>query len=336
MSNQAKETIYLSFGTFANHLTTHFFNEQESYFDYSLTSSEQAHQGQKVSDLIDHDVSFKEGYSEITRAPTYLPRALLFDTQLEFGALRRLNRLYDETYDVADEEDEQGAGMADQLGAQLWGNGNAQVLHTAKSIGKSSYQRKFDAEEMGEDYLDEEEQDIDEDLPALASDSTKAQGESSSKGLASTVASKVWRSHSSKRGYRFWSDYLRVHYHPRSLFTASCNAFGGTAACRSMMGQTAAEAGEEDEGEGDEEDEGIRLEGFDLGYALGKEMEREKDIMDENIRWFAEDCDLLQVISNAALLGPGASLTHAFLRASLSHPTSTTGSPASPTATAKS
>jgi hypothetical protein len=48
-----KEIIYIQAGNTSNHVGTHFWNAQQSYFDYS---------GDKEV-LVDHDVSFREGVS---------------------------------------------------------------------------------------------------------------------------------------------------------------------------------------------------------------------------------------------------------------------------------
>jgi hypothetical protein len=48
-----KEIIYIQAGNISNHVGTHFWNAQQSYFDYS---------GDKEV-LVDHDVSFREGVS---------------------------------------------------------------------------------------------------------------------------------------------------------------------------------------------------------------------------------------------------------------------------------
>lgn len=79
-----KEVVHLSFGTAANHVSTHFWNAQESYMEYGASSS---------APLVDHDVSFREGLG-VDGAPTYTPRALLFDVRQEFGTLRARNALY--------------------------------------------------------------------------------------------------------------------------------------------------------------------------------------------------------------------------------------------------
>ncbi len=48
-----KEIIYIQAGNISNHVGTHFWNTQQSYFTYS--------EGEEV--FVDHDVSFREGVS---------------------------------------------------------------------------------------------------------------------------------------------------------------------------------------------------------------------------------------------------------------------------------
>ena len=63
-----------------------------------------------------------------------------------------------------------------------------------------------------------------------------------------------------------------------------------------MRGSTAADAEEDTQDEANTEaSPAIPMEGFDTGYAAAREIERSMDVMDENVRWHAEDSDLLQV-----------------------------------------
>ncbi len=309
-ASHAKEIIYLSFGPYANHLTTHFFNQQESYFDYgtaaaaaaAASSSANGSQAKAPPSWIDHDTSFREGYSQTTRSATYTPRALLFDTRDEFGALRRHAGLY--SYDDDEEDvDETGEVGGGEYGG--WTEGPAQVLRTAQKVRRSRFQQRLDAEELGEELDDSdagssaEDEEDDERRRRPSESTTDATTAPSAGASASTAKNDVAKARSKRiKGYRFWSDYLRVHYHPRSLLTVSASSLAGsTGACRPMRGAVPSSASDSDE-ESDEEAEegqaGVRLEGFDLGYSIAKEMEREQEVLDENLRWLAEDSDLLQ------------------------------------------
>lgn len=46
-----KEIIYIQAGNFANHVGSHFWNAQESYFTYR----------EGTDSIVDHDISFREG-----------------------------------------------------------------------------------------------------------------------------------------------------------------------------------------------------------------------------------------------------------------------------------
>ncbi|KAI9465930.1 tubulin nucleotide-binding domain-like protein [Lactarius psammicola] len=80
-----KEIIYIQAGNLSNHIGTHFWNAQQSYFTYK--------EGDEV--LVDHDVSFREGVSP-RGEPTYCPRLLQFDRKANFGSLSRATGLYAE------------------------------------------------------------------------------------------------------------------------------------------------------------------------------------------------------------------------------------------------
>ncbi|KAI9441461.1 tubulin nucleotide-binding domain-like protein [Lactarius indigo] len=80
-----KEIIYIQAGNISNHIGTHFWNAQQSYFTYK--------EGEEV--LIDNDVSFREGVSP-RGEPTYCPRLLQFDRKANFGSLSGAMGLYAE------------------------------------------------------------------------------------------------------------------------------------------------------------------------------------------------------------------------------------------------
>jgi hypothetical protein len=73
-----RETIHLTLGGPSNHLSTHFFNAQESYFTYPPAPPSK----------VDHDILFRPGLSP-TGTDTFTPRAVIYDVREGFGALRR-------------------------------------------------------------------------------------------------------------------------------------------------------------------------------------------------------------------------------------------------------
>lgn len=90
-SMRPQETVSLSLGAAANAASMHFWNAQQSYFDFRANAP---------PPLIEHDVSFRAGQGT-DGLETYTPRALLFDVRSEFGAMARVNELYA----TEDEED---------------------------------------------------------------------------------------------------------------------------------------------------------------------------------------------------------------------------------------
>ncbi|KAK9352876.1 Misato segment II tubulin-like domain-containing protein [Lipomyces doorenjongii] len=79
-----REILHLSFSTTANHLSTHFFNAQESYFTYD----------DKIS-LVDHNVTFRSGLAADGSTETFTPRCLLWDLKGGYGSLMKYNSLYE-------------------------------------------------------------------------------------------------------------------------------------------------------------------------------------------------------------------------------------------------
>ncbi|KAI0085539.1 Misato segment II tubulin-like domain-containing protein [Irpex rosettiformis] len=92
-----KEIIYIQAGQFANHIGTHFWNAQQSYFTYGTDAEEP---------IVDHDVSFREGLNS-SRESTFSPRLLLFDRKSNFG---RVGDLYGPDVEEADEITESWEG----------------------------------------------------------------------------------------------------------------------------------------------------------------------------------------------------------------------------------
>ena len=145
-----KEIIYLSFGSFSNHISTHFWNQQQSYFTYdssdlpsgSTSRDRDTAQNNDDEPLIDHDVSFQAGQT-LSGQDTYNPRTIIFETEQEFGALSKLNALYESF--PSDSGDRNVA--LDSL--QSWGV-EAEVI-AAERVGTSKYQRRLELEDQGLD-----------------------------------------------------------------------------------------------------------------------------------------------------------------------------------------
>jgi hypothetical protein len=63
------EILYIQAGNLSNHIGTHFWNAQESYFTYD-TNPSRAEEEEAEPELVEHDRSFREGRSLNVR---YLP-----------------------------------------------------------------------------------------------------------------------------------------------------------------------------------------------------------------------------------------------------------------------
>jgi len=78
------EIVTIGVGEQANHIGSHFWNTQESYFTYD--SNDQ-------TPSVNHDVNFRQGIAP-DGSDTYLPRTLIYDYKDSFGTLRSDNGLY--------------------------------------------------------------------------------------------------------------------------------------------------------------------------------------------------------------------------------------------------
>jgi hypothetical protein len=260
-----KEIIHLSFGSFANHISTHFWNQQQSYFTYDQVDD--AHAGPSGSTsrrtdedepLVDHDVSFQAGQT-LSGHDTYNPRAVIFEIEQEFGALAKLNALYDSF--PPDSTDRNVA--LDSL--QSWG-AEAQVI-ASQRIRKSAYQRRLELEDQGID-------------PGSSDDEAEARGADGEHAAATPPRAKQRRKQS--RMHRFWSDYSRTYFHAKSLVSV-----GGELTAPMLGSYNSAESPEANDGR-------VRFETFSQGAAHFDELEKRSEVLDTNLRWFAEDADLLQ------------------------------------------
>lgn len=92
------EILTLQFGHRANHVCTHFWNAQESYFTYSSpsagggadgASSQQDLQQHREDDIspVDHDIHWRAGIGAAGE-DTYTPRALIYDLKGGFGGMK--------------------------------------------------------------------------------------------------------------------------------------------------------------------------------------------------------------------------------------------------------
>ncbi|KAJ6439995.1 phosducin [Purpureocillium lavendulum] len=186
------EIITLQLGNLSNYTATHFWNAQESYFTY----------GDQQQSPVNHDVHWRAGVGH-DGAETFLPRTVIYDLKGGFGALRKINPLYDATLE---------SGRA--------------TVQKQDAVSPSAYQTSLDAGEQQQP-----------------------------RPTASSV--------------RYWSDFSRAYFHPRSLVQLYDFELDST----------------------------IRpFERFGTGAELFSSLDKEHDVVDRDWRPFAEECDLMQGI----------------------------------------
>jgi len=136
-----KEIIHLSLGTYSNHISTHFWNQQQSYFDYSddpqgLNADQE---DTRPVPLVDHDVSFRAGIG-YNGVETYTPRALIFDTLDQMGGLKRINDLYQNLHHLSHASNGDGNGDYDFIQSSLQDGLNTWLVsfesHDWKLLGR--------------------------------------------------------------------------------------------------------------------------------------------------------------------------------------------------------
>ncbi|OCK74685.1 tubulin nucleotide-binding domain-like protein [Lepidopterella palustris CBS 459.81] len=192
------EIVTLQFGQQSNYLGTHFWNAQESYFTYPPSPPSP----------INHDIHFRPGIAP-DGTDTFTPRALIYDLKGAFGALRKINALYE----VSDPPSGTGHGIWPTL----------PTPHHLPPIPPSPYQTALDA--------------------ALSPPPLTPY----------TV--------------RYWSDYSRVFFHPKSLQQLPEFSVG---------------------------DQLRPFEQWDVGADLFATMDADVDLLDRDLRPFVEECDGLQ------------------------------------------
>ncbi|KAI4254702.1 MAG: hypothetical protein LQ352_002938 [Teloschistes flavicans] len=193
------EILTLQLGHRANYLATHFWNTQESYFQYDATDD---------PSTVDHDIHFRPGQGP-TGEDTYTPRTVIYDLKGGFGGLRKWGGLYDQGDIEGDLEN-------------LW-DGSA-VKQKDKPIPQSEHQKALDG------GLDQP-------------------------------------SRLSTQSVRYWSDYTRVFYHPRSIVHINDYELGSTI---------------------------MPFEKWASGEELFGKLDKDRDLLDRDIRPWAEECDQLQ------------------------------------------
>ncbi|CED85323.1 Members of tubulin/FtsZ family [Phaffia rhodozyma] len=227
---------------------------------WNIRESLFAYTDQDVDHGVAHDVDWRQGLGR-QNEETYMPRLIACDLKENFGALPNINALYGTT-DGDEDEDGLTDGPAEKL----------QRLQTAPPIPPSAYQTFLESDQPDPTYEtdndDEADNDNDDKLPQPPR-------------LTET---------------RFWSDFNRVYYHPRTLHPLPPQFLGSSAVSASVSGFTSWETG-----------------------SLAWSAVKTDSHMEDDFRLFAEEADLLQgvqlCVDMSTGFGPiGAGVVEEFIK----------------------
>lgn len=268
----AKEVVHLTLGTFSQHISTHFFNQQSSHFQYGDKRSED---GGKDDLLLDPNVDFQAGIGSRRNEETFFPREVLVGFKEDMGTGW-------DAYSVTLEEEDEGSetnlqedddvvlrpSSAVNEGLHAWPR-PAELLHTSS---KGVVERKVR-------YADSYDEEGELSASDSEGESTLATSKASSPQESSRMPSSVPKRRARATRYRTPASYAANPHHPRSLCPLPrLYGSGFLAPMGSMVNADGANP----------------FSSFEMGMTLAKEMERESSLAEDNIRWFAEDSDSLQ------------------------------------------
>ncbi|CAI5691296.1 unnamed protein product [Oreochromis niloticus] len=229
MSSLCREVITLQLGHYSNFAGTHWWNLQ----DASLSYDPETPPGEIQSDVV-----FREGQT-LGGHVTYTPRLIAMDLKGSLRTLRQEGSLYDAGKDTS---------------AVTW-DGSI-MMHEQSPPAKNSFLEDLDKLDKGE-------------MLAEAYFPSSAQPQCSAGSLSvDTVNShlaRVQKSYRLEGSVKVWSDFLRIHLHPRTI---------------SVIHQY------------NHDGEAHRLEAFGQGESLlqGSVLEE----LEDRLHFFVEECDYLQ------------------------------------------
>jgi hypothetical protein len=268
-----KEVIHLTLGTFSQHISTHFFNQQSSHFQYDERAADD---GSNDDLLLDPNVDFQAGIGSRRNEETFFPREVLIGFKDDMGTGW-------DAYNVTMDEEEDGEAEDDVIlrpsnavneGLHAWSR-PAELLHTGLHGAIRPSRAYIDpCEEEGNLSASESEEEMEiESTPATTELSSLGQSEGQ-KETSTSRKSKVRETQ-----YRTPASYATNSHHPRSLYPLPRLHGSGSLVPMGSM----------------EEAEGCNpFSSFEMGMSIAKEMDRETSISEDCIRWFAEDSDSLQ------------------------------------------
>lgn len=255
--SSTRELIHLSYGSLPAHISTHYFDAQQAYFDYSPSAPRP---------LIDHDVSWLQGVEFGSGRDRYTPRWIVYDTRDGFQGLNRSD-------DAGDDEGEGNEGGAWSSQAEVMRVGQEDARTPFRTLtSREARGDNFDWDaEMERHFADDEDEEEDEE--AGTSSIRGGQDDAAHQKAAAPLASRQCR--------RPWSHYLLFEPHPRSLIPILASGNLPLDPMPSHEGD-----------DGDDDQKGTELfETFESGHARSQGWEAEHDTFDTTFRSSLEACD---------------------------------------------
>ncbi|XP_011607631.2 protein misato homolog 1 isoform X1 [Takifugu rubripes] len=230
MSNPCREVITLQLGHYSNFVGAHWWNLQDATLSYDPDVLP------GVSPEVDvphSDVLFREGQT-LGGHVTYTPRLIAMDVNGSLRTLRQEGCLYDPGGDIS---------------AVTWDG--SLMIHKESPTAKNSFLEDLDNLET----------------LAEADVNSSQPGYSGLGGVASATSqvSPIQKDYKLEGSVKVWSDFLRIHLHPRTV---------------SVIHQY------------NHDGEAHRLRAFDQGEALLQGLLLEE--LEDKLHFFAEECDYLQ------------------------------------------
>ncbi|UZJ52955.1 hypothetical protein CBS101457_002275 [Exobasidium rhododendri] len=291
-----KEVIHLTFGSLSQHISTHFFNQQSSHFQYDGHASDDSSKSKKDDDVpLDPTVDFQEGIGSRRNEQTFFPRQIIAGFRDDMGTGW-------DAYSVVLEEDEEGMEEDDDTilrpsnavneGFHAWAR-PAELLHTegVKKIRSARQQMQWDDDD-GAELSASDVDDDDDDADDSEGRSRLPTSEPSVRKSEIVKPSKQNMTRSKLIQHKTPAMYAHTPLHPRSVYPLP--RLYGSGVVMPMN------SGEDVEGSNP-------FSSFEMGILLAKEMEREKSMTEDSIRWLAEDSDSLQLFNLTTCTSDGFS-----------------------------
>ncbi|XP_041663972.1 protein misato homolog 1 [Cheilinus undulatus] len=229
MSNPCREVITLQLGHYSNFVGTHWWNLQ----DASLSYDPEAPPGDVQSDVV-----FREGQT-LGGHVTHTPRLIIMDLKGSLRTLRQEGYLYDPGKDTS---------------AVTW-EGNL-MMHQESPPPKNSFLEDLDKLDRGEILAEAD---------FYSTPQPHCSASAVSVDTVNSQLARVQKAYRLEGSVKVWSDFLRIHLHPRTI---------------SVIHQY------------NHDGEAHRLEAFGQGETLLQGLVLEE--LEDKLHFFVEECDYLQ------------------------------------------